>query len=117
MGIDNDAALIFGRLLTRDELYLVAEKLGDPDDLFHDDYEAPEFHELYIGSASPWYDADYSDRVGYISLISRHRKGPLTVDEIAKLLTTWKDSKYYELLQFLQIDSRPPQMYALPHIW
>lgn len=111
MGLDYDAVLVFGIVLTQEEAALVRDKYYNDD---HGEYILPEdlFGGLFVGWTYPYPDAD--ERV-YISLLS-HYTNQLSQKEMFELLS-WNRSLWANFLEHIGISYREPELLCLPHIW
>jgi hypothetical protein len=119
MGQDIDSVLIYGTVLTVDEIkpFMKAYEISNEDmfsDAFLDFCEkiGNEFQTLYIGHASPYYDSNWEDWTIYVSI----HDPSITNVKINDILTL-DDGDYLKF--FTNIGQTPPeiQLIAIPHVW
>ena len=116
MGIDTDAKLVFGILLSWDDLKKVAGVVGVADelDMVYDDSEESAFCNM-LGYACPWYNADCGDHIFYIGI--GDEKENYTASDMVELGNGWEKTSYRKCLDKCGIAFEEPKMFALPHVF
>ena len=110
MGIDNDSKLVFGIILTAEQVEHISSIAQE--DEYDEWFCIPpqEFDDLFFGYASPWYDCGSENYVYFVS-ITEPENCELSIAE----LDNW--NSYLLFLKFADIEPIPPRIYSLPHIW
>ena len=118
MGIDNDAILCVGIVLSDDEISTLNEKLASLDvecdirnSLLEED-GCKEFEKmfptLFLGYTSPYYDADWNNLVFFVSIVEPADSAPY---DLPQDLIEW-----YAFLAYIGHDPTKPDIIALPNI-
>jgi hypothetical protein len=134
MGVDKDAKLFFGWLLSGSVVcdWLQRNQLlyeGPPDYLYTEANEPPpaEVRELFpkgvaLDAASPWFDAEQEARVFAVTLLPTGRSPSFDFGVIAAIAA---DKELVEAGRHAVLAIDPenssaraaPRLHALPHIW
>jgi len=113
MGIDNSTKLIFGLVLSEEDILKIEEKIQD-DYLWDGEYMIEEFPQIFLGNSSSYYDCSEEDRPHFISLIDPSNT-ELTIKEIQGM--TDLTSIYSKVLDYFGIKYSEPKLISLVHVW
>ena len=121
MGIDNEAVLIYGITLNYEDVKNI-EKKYDVEDIIEDiqiEVFLPlstytDFTSFYLGVASPYYNADETECVYFITMI---KDKSLSLLRLQDLVDNWLKESWTDLLTELEIDYQDPELVALPNTY
>lgn len=118
MGIDNDAVLCIGIVLSEDDIDTLNEKLASLDvecdirNAVIEEDECKEFEKmfptLFLSSASPYFDSAWDDHMIFVSIVEPGDSAPY---DLPQDLTEW-----YRFLAYIGHEPIKPEIIALPDI-
>ena len=123
MGIDYDCKSFFGIHITYEQLLGMSETLGfDIAEYIYEEQlpeSMEEYPNLYIGTASPYYDTPIENCIIFIGIglnIPDHEENTYTIANLQYLIENWQQSKFIEFLRRCNIEYELPKLYCVPDI-
>lgn len=127
MGVDNSTKLIFGMVLSEEQISKIEDKISaklnsnensdknsNEIDIWDGEYTIEEFPQVFLGFSSHYYDASSEHCDHFISLIDPY-KTKLSIRELQELFEL--KNIYTKVLEYFGIEYSEPKLISLVHIW